>query len=137
VANVNSHSLGIVAIDRDSKRKINRVLIPKNTTLPHGIKSRFRTYKDNQRTVSVQVLEGESEIPDACTQVGECVIRDLPPNLPAGWPIEVVYKYTEDGRLEVRAELVGHGANVASQFVRDNSLPDDDLLLWAQILEQS
>jgi [protein-PII] uridylyltransferase len=68
-------------------------------------------------------------------EVGECVIRDLPPNLPAGWPVEVTYKYTEDGLLKVKAELVGHGAATSSDFVRDNNLPDDDLLLWAQMLE--
>jgi len=135
VTNVNSHSLGIVAIEKGSNRKVNRILIPKNTPLPYSVRSRFRTHKDNQRTIGVRVLEGESELPDACTQVGECVIRDLPPNLPAGWPIEVVYKYSEDGRLKVKAELVGHGANTSSEFVRDNSLPDDDLLLWAQMLE--
>jgi len=135
VTNVNSHSLGIVAIEKGTSRKINRILIPKNSPLPCMIRSRFRTHKDNQRTIGVRVLEGESELPDACTQVGECVIRDLPPNLPAGWPIEVVYKYSEDGRLKVKAELVGHGATTTSEFVRDNSLPDDDLLLWAQMLE--
>jgi molecular chaperone DnaK len=135
VTNVNSHSLGIVAIEKDSKRKINRILIPKNTPLPCSVRSRFKTFKDNQRTIGVRVLEGESELPEACTQVGECIIRDLPPNLPAGWPIEVVYKYTEDGLLKVKAELVGHGANTSSDFVRDNTLPDDDLLLWAQMLE--
>jgi Molecular chaperone len=124
-----------VAIEKGSNRKVNRILIPKNTPLPYSVRSRFRTHKDNQRTIGVRVLEGESELPDACTQVGECVIRDLPPNLPAGWPIEVVYKYSEDGRLKVKAELVGHGASTSSEFVRDNSLPDDDLLLWAQMLE--
>jgi molecular chaperone DnaK len=135
VTNVNSHSLGIVAIEKGSNRKVNRILIPKNTPLPYAVRSKFKTYKDNQRTIGVRVLEGESELPEACTQVGECVIRDLPPNLPAGWPIQVVYKYSEDGRLKVKAELVGHGAATSSEFVRDNSLPDDDLLLWAQMLE--
>jgi molecular chaperone DnaK len=73
-------------------------------------------------------------VPDACTEVGVCVIRDLPPNLPAGWPVEVRYAYQENGRLQVAARLVGHGAQVTTEFVRDNSLDDDDLMLWAECL---
>lgn len=80
------------------------------------------------------MLEGESEMPDACIEVGTCVIRDLPPNLPAGWPVEVRYSYQENGRLKVSAKLVGHGAKVTAEFVRDNSLSADDLLLWGQVL---
>ncbi|HET6879302.1 MAG TPA: hypothetical protein VFI31_04075, partial [Pirellulales bacterium] len=61
-------------------------------------------------------------------------IRDLPPNLPAGWPVEVRYTDQENGRLQVAAKLVGHEAQVTTEFIRDNSLSDDDLMLWGQCL---
>ena len=89
ITNVNSHSLGLVAIDSRSKRRANEVLIPKNTPLPHTATRRFRTLKTRQKNVAVRVLEGESELPDSCTQVGDCIIRDLPSDLPAGWPVDV------------------------------------------------
>ena len=135
VTDVNSHSLGIIGIDTVNRRRVNSILIPKNTPLPHSVSRTFKTYKDSQKSIRIQVLEGESEIPEACTLVGECVIRDLPPNLPAGWPISVAFAYSEDSRLRVRAELVGHGARVNSDFQRDKSLPDNDLLLWCQVVQ--
>lgn len=134
VTNVNSHSLGVVGVNAETRSRVNRIIIRKNTPLPHSRSKRFKTFKANQANVKVTVLEGESEMPDACIEVGTCVIRDLPPNLPAGWPVEVRYSYQENGRLKVSAKLVGHGAKVTAEFVRDNSLSADDLLLWGQVL---
>ncbi|MGH7136652.1 MAG: Hsp70 family protein, partial [Pirellulales bacterium] len=134
VTNVNSHSLGVVGVDPLTGRKRNRIIIPKNTSLPHSASGRFKTFRANQPNVKITVMEGESDSPDGCTEVGLCVIQGLPPNLPAGWPVEVRYTYRENGRLQVSASLVGHAAHVSTEFVRDNTLSDDDLLLWAECL---
>lgn len=134
VTNINSHSLGVVGVDPVTRDRVNRIIIAKNTSLPHTAARRFKTYKDGQNSVKVTVLEGESELPDACIEVGTCVIRNLPPKLPAGWPVEVRYSYQENGRLQVSAKLVGHEARVTTEFIRDNSLSDDDLMLWGQRL---
>lgn len=134
VTNVNSHSLGVVGVDPATGDRVNRVIIAKNTPLPHSASRRFKTFKAGQSSVKVTVVEGESEMPDACIEAGTCVIRDLPPNLPAGWPVEVRYSYQENGRLHVSARLVGHEAQVTTEFVRDNSLSDDDLMLWGKRL---
>lgn len=134
LTNINSHSLGLVGVDATTGRRVNRVIIPKNTPLPHAATRRFKTFKANQPNVRICVVEGESELPEACTEVGLCVIRDLPPNLPQGWPVEVRYAYRENGQLQVAARLVGHEAKVTTEFVRDNSLSDDDLMLWAECL---
>jgi len=106
VTNVNAHSLGLVGIDPRTERRVSKILIPKNTPLPRTVSRRFKTLKPDQRSVRIVVLEGESEIPEACTRVGQCVIRGLPPGLPAGWPVEVRYSYGENGRLNVRGKLV-------------------------------
>ena len=57
------------------------------------------------RSVSVPVVEGESERPEDCIALGECVIRDLPPGLPQGTPIEVEYRYAANGRISVFARV--------------------------------
>jgi len=134
VTNINSHSLGVVGTDPVSGRQLNRVIIPKNSPLPVEAARRFKTSQPNQPSVKVSVVEGESELPDACIEVGVCIIRDLPPSLPAGSPVEVRYTYAENGRLQVTASLVGHEARVTTEFMRDSSLSDDDLLLWAECL---
>jgi len=132
---INSHSLGIVGFDKRTQQRLNSIIIPKNSTLPCAVTKRFVTAKRNQRSVAIQVLEGESEVPDACTQVGICTIRDLPSDLPGGWPILVRYEYDANGQLRVIAKLKGHEASVHADFVRNSSLSDDDLLLWGQRLK--
>ena len=134
VIDVNSHSLGVVAIDTATNRKINQVLIPKNTPLPKAVAKRFKTFKENQKNVRITVLEGESEQPEACTQVGECIIRDLPPGLPAGSPVEIRYAYAENGRLRVQGKLVGHSAAVKTDFVRVNNMTQGELMFWYERL---
>jgi len=134
IENVNSHSLGVVGVEPGTGRRVNAMLIPKNTPLPHTAARRFKTSKANQPSVKITVLEGESEQVEACIEVGSCIIRGMPPNLPAGWPIEVRYHYRENGRLQVSGNLVGHESAVTTEFVRDNSLSDDDLMLWGESL---
>jgi molecular chaperone DnaK len=82
------------------------------------------------------VLEGDSDDPAACSQVGVCAIRDLPADLPLGWPVRVSYTYETNGRLHVTARLKGHQAGVTTDFLRENSLPDDDLELWAHYVAE-
>jgi molecular chaperone DnaK len=134
VTNINSHSLGVVGINPATGDRLNKIIIAKNTPLPHSAAKRFRTFRPGQPNVKVTVVEGESELPDACIEVGTCVIRDLPPNLPAGWPVEVRYTYEENGRLQVAAKLIGHEGMVTTEFLRNNSLSEDDLMLWGQCL---
>jgi molecular chaperone DnaK len=137
VTNVNSHSLGILGKAVEDGRSINKILIPRNSPLPRTVTKIFRTYRPNQKSVLIKVLEGESDRPEVCTAIGTCAISDLPPDLPAGWPIRVSYTYETNGRLQVTAQLKGHTAGVTAEFQRENRLPEDDLDLWAHfILEE-
>jgi molecular chaperone DnaK len=136
VVDVNAHSLGILGTDPSTGKQFNKILIPKNTPLPHTVVKKFQTYRHGQRAVLVKVLEGESEKPILCTPIGVCTISDLPPDLPAGWPIEVVYTYESSGRLNLNARLRVYDKSVSTEFARENSLPDEDVELWAQVIEQ-
>jgi molecular chaperone DnaK len=136
VTNINSHSLGILGADPKTGRKLNKILLPKNSPLPRTVTEVFTTFKSNQRSVVIKVLEGESDRPDACSKVGTCAIRNLPRDLPAGWPVQVSYTYEANGRLHVAAKLKGHNAGVTTDFVRENSMPDDDLELWAHYVAE-
>jgi molecular chaperone DnaK len=136
VTDVNAHSLGILGADPQTGRKRNKVLLPKNTPLPKTVTKVFKTFKPNQRSVAIRVLEGESERPEACSTVGTCQVRGLPPDLPAGAPVEVSYTYEANGRLHVTARLVGRDVGVSTDFVRENSLPDEDLELWGRYVAE-
>jgi molecular chaperone DnaK len=134
VTNVNSHSLGILGSEIETGRKVNKILIPKNSPLPRTVSKVFKTFRPNQRNVQIKVLEGESDRPEVCTVIGVCAIHDLPPDLPAGWPVRVSYSYEANGRLHVSAQLQGHTASVSADFERENRLPDEDLDMWAHFI---
>jgi molecular chaperone DnaK len=135
VTDVNSHSLGIVGVDSQTRSRRNVVLIPKNTPLPHAVTRVFKTHKTDQANVAIRVMEGESERPEECTPVGVCTITDLPPNLPQGWPVLVRYSYQRNGRLQVTAQLRDHKVGVIATFQRENCLGEEDLRLWSDYVQ--
>jgi molecular chaperone DnaK len=135
VTDVNAHSLGILGTDPASGKQFNKVLIPKNTPLPHTVVKKFQTFRHGQRAILIKVLEGESDKPILCASIGVCTIGDLPADLPAGWPIEVVYTYQSNGQLSLSAKLKDYDKSISTEFQRENSLPDEDLELWAQVIE--
>ena len=130
VTNVNAHSLGVEGIDQETLRKTNVVLIPRNTPLPTRHNERFITKSENQRTIVVQVLEGESSLPSECTAIGRTVIRGLPDGLPKGWPIEVAFEYGANGRLSVRAVVPGTQQDASLELERTAGLTDERIDRW-------
>jgi len=134
IRNVNSHSLGVVGIDPQTKRRRTGVLIPRNTAIPATARRKFRTHKAGQRSILVQVVEGESSSPDDCTPIGRCSIRSLPANLPARTPVEVRFHYGSDGRLDVRVAVPGVGKQHQVEIVRENFLPKEHLDGWRRYI---
>ena len=121
---VNSHGLGIVAMDQKSKKAINHIMIPRNTTLPFQISQTFQTNKENQERISVQVLEGDAPDPVACSLLGKCRITELPPNLPKGSPVEVTYAFDRAGRISVSAREKTTGKAAVIEIERRGTLND-------------
>ncbi len=132
LTNVNSHSLGIVGLDKETGRKVNHVLIPKNTALPCTVDKVCRTAKENQRSVKLEVLEGESPRPDQCTLVGVSSVRDLPETLPAGTRVHVRYEYEANGRLQVSAKIDGHDERVSAVFAREGDIDAGEMQIWSE-----
>lgn len=115
---VNAHSLGIEITDpADKSRKLNHIMIPRNTPLPSEFKQRFVTNTPNPSGILVRLLEGETRDATGCTFIGDFRISGLPPNLPVGTPVEVTYRFDENRNIQVSAkELVGQ--NSASCEIR-------------------
>jgi molecular chaperone DnaK len=134
IKNVNSHSLGVVATDGRTGRKRNAILIPRNTALPVTAKRVFKTSQASQKSILVQIVEGESASPDDCSQLGKCVVRDLPPKLPADTPIEVLFRYADNGRLEVQVKVVGTDKELQHEINRENSMTPEQLDTWRQYI---
>lgn len=132
---VNSHSLGVKISDpSDKTRKMNHIMIPRNTPVPHSVSQRFVTNSPNQQRVHVEVLEGEAPDPMACTLIGDFRVYNLPPNLPKGSPVELTYAYDASGRISATArELTGNN-EASTQIVRDAGMVDQDVEAALRVL---
>jgi molecular chaperone DnaK len=134
IRNVNSHSLGVAATDVTTGRPRTAKLIPRNTPLPVTAKRIFKTRRPGQKSILVQIVEGESNNPDDCSQIGKCVVRNLPPHLPAKTPIEVRFKYEENGRLMVTVKVEDASVSLHHEIVRENSLNREQLDSWRKYI---
>ena len=102
-------------------------MIPRNSTIPFSVSQRFVTNSANQKTIHVYILEGEASDPEACTQIGDFRIIDLPPNLPANSPVEVTYSYDANGRIHAAAKELTGNRVAKTEIVRDGGLTDTNL----------
>ena len=125
---VNSHSLGIKVADPDRKgARMNHVMIPRNTSIPASKTQRFKTTSDSQKTVHVEVLEGEARDPAACTLIGDFRIVGLPPDMKKGSPVEVTYSYDASGRISARAKDLTTNKVATTEIVRDSGLSEGNV----------
>ncbi|MBI1344708.1 Hsp70 family protein [bacterium] len=128
MSDVNSHSLGVKVSDpSDRARKINHIMIPKNTPVPHSFSQRFATNSASQKTIHVYILEGDASDPTACSQIGDFRIVDLPPNLPAGSPVEVTYSYDANGRVHCIAKELTGNRESKMEIVRNQGLTEQNV----------
>ncbi len=124
-SDVNSHSLGVkVSSPTDKTKKINHIMIPKNSQIPFNVSQRFVTNTANQKSIHVYILEGDASDPDACTQIGDFRILDLPANLPAGSPVEITYSYDANGRIHAAAKELASNRVSTTEIVRDSGLSE-------------
>ncbi|HIM28632.1 MAG TPA: hypothetical protein EYG57_03640 [Planctomycetes bacterium] len=134
ITNVNPHSLGLVAADPETNEERNVILIPRNTPLPATARRVFSIKKAGQRSIRVQVVEGESDWAEECAQLGRCVVRDLPADLDVGAKVEVCFQYDHNGRLHVSVSIPGIGRNIAQELQRPHSLSQVELDRWQAIV---
>jgi molecular chaperone DnaK len=125
VIHANAHSLGVEML-RDGE-SVNDVLIPRNISLPAAVSRVYRTEEEDQRSIRVNLLEGEAQQADACISIGECWIEGLPPGLPKGSPVEVRYGVGGNGVLDVTARDMTRGKSARTEFYRPSGLSDGEI----------
>jgi molecular chaperone DnaK (HSP70) len=126
VAGAVPRALGVLGIDANDPlavldpmraRRIVVHLLLANTPLPADTGPyTFVTTFDDQRVVEIEVWEqvGADRSDDlaANRRVGRGVLRDLPPRLPSGSPVEVTFFMSEAGQLTVHAKEQQSGGDV-------------------------
>jgi molecular chaperone DnaK len=134
ITNVNSHSLGIAGFNVRLGRRCNTILIPRNSPLPARISRTFVTRKYGQKSIVVQVLEGESSQPENCAPIARLVVRDLPHGLPAGSRVKITYEYGTNGRLNVSAYVFGTSCAMQLEMQRSGERSASQIESWQQVL---
>lgn len=135
VTNVNSHDLGVLGVEPGTGMRRRKVLIPRNTPLPAVGGSTFVTRKDGQTNVMVMVVEGGDATGAGATQIGKCVVTNLPTDLPAKTPVKVTFNYATNGRLAVDASLPEADCHANTTIQRSSGLTDQVLDQWKQRIE--
>ncbi len=135
VSNVNSHDLGVLALDPKSNQPRRKIMIPRNSKLPARKMVRFRTHVNNQANVKIQIVEGGDKRGINATPIGKCVVADLPKGTPKGTNVEVRFDYRADGRLTVHASLPEIDRKITMTLNRAAGLSDDEIAAWSRRLD--
>ena len=83
-------------------------IIERNTVIPVSRVERLYTVKDNQKKISVEILQGESRLAKENILLGEITVS-VPPARGGEQAIDVRYTYDINGILEVEVTVVSTG----------------------------
>ena len=134
IVDLTTHSLGLEWGDAQTGRTENVVIIRRGTELPCATVAKVATTSDDQRVVTVQLLEGDSRVAAECTDMAELTISDLPPELPQGTTLEVHYQISTQNRLSIRAAIPGKNQTPKIEFHRQRGLSDAQVANWKKLV---
>lgn len=132
---ITARGLGIQGTDVKLGKKINVEIIPKGTPRPVRAKKIFPTHEENQRSLILQLLEGEGKDPRKCLDAGVCRVEGLPSPLPIKTELTLFFRYDIDGRLSVSVEMPGNSQQVQVPLLRKSEMESVDLYRWREWVE--
>ncbi len=119
---VTPHSLGIMIVGGYFHK-----LIEQNTTVPTSKSHVFTTVKDNQTSVKILVLQGESDRAEENELLGEFVLNGLRRAPRGEVEIEVTFHISADGIVSVTARDLETGLEQSITVTATSGLTEDEL----------
>ncbi len=119
---VTPHSLGIMIVGGYFHR-----LIPQNTTVPTQASHIFTTVKDNQTSVKILVLQGESDRAEENELLGEFILQGLRRAPAKEVEVEVTFEISADGIVSVAAKDLETGLKQAITVTATSGLTEDEI----------
>jgi molecular chaperone DnaK len=104
-----------------------RVLIPKNTTVPTATTETFHTSRDGQTTVKIMVLQGESELAHENELLGEFILSGLRLAPRGEVEIEVTFEINSEGIVSVAARDKETGMQQSITVTASGGLTPEEL----------
>lgn len=102
-------------------------IIERNTVIPASHTERLYTARDNQTSVRVRVLQGESRFARNNLYLGELEI-EVPKGLKGSESVDVTYTYDINSLLEVEVKVVSTG--ISKKMIikgQDNQMTDEEI----------
>jgi len=119
---VTPHSLGIMIVGGYFHK-----LIEQNTTVPTSESHVFTTVKDNQTSVKILVLQGESDRAEENELLGEFVLTGLRRAPRGEVEVEVQFHISADGIVSVKAKDLETGLEQSITVTATSGLTEDEI----------
>jgi molecular chaperone DnaK len=104
-----------------------QTVIPRNTTVPTSQTHLFTTVQDNQTSVRIAVLQGQSERAVENELLGEFILDGIRPARRGEVSIEVTFEISADGIVGVAARDVDTGQQQSITVTATSGLTEDEL----------
>ncbi|ADP66979.1 chaperone protein HscA [Buchnera aphidicola str. TLW03 (Acyrthosiphon pisum)] len=109
-------------------------IIFRNTSLPISKTKEFTTYKDNQTSILIHIVQGERELVKDCISLSRFVLRDIKPQKAGLVRILVTFQVDTDGLIHVK--ILENYSSKEKKIIIDNNITLKNLNI-SQILKDS
>lgn len=135
VNDILSHSIGIISTNRTTRERKVSFLFKRKMKIPNKVTSEFVTIAESQKGMMIDVLEGESEVPEECRVLVNKLLEFKRP-LPIESPVAITFSMDHSGLLNVHALDLTDNVEIEFQVERENNLSENEVIAGMAKIEK-